>query len=144
MTPDARKIAEATRAQSRSFLLAAKRCNEHRPLPSGVLQYLEVPTLVCYAFSVELGLKTLALFEGGKAAREHDLKKLFRALSSTLQAQVIADTGNPQFFDSDLDLVRDAFEVWRYIHERGHMVDTDLGFLQRFAAAVDKALAQFP
>ena len=61
-----------------------------------------------------------------------------------MKVQVIADTGYPKFFDADLDLVHDAFEVWRYIHEKGHVVDTDLGFLQRFSAAVQKALAGFP
>jgi hypothetical protein len=33
--------------------------------------------------------------------------------------------------------------VWRYIYELG-MTDTDLGFLQRFAAAVQKALDAVP
>jgi hypothetical protein len=113
-------------------------------MPSGLLQYLEVPTLVCYAFCIELGLKALSVFESGKAERGHDLKDLLRVLSPGLQAQIIADTGRPTSFESDLDMVREAFEVWRYIHEKAHAVDTDLGFLQRMAAAVQQALAAFP
>jgi hypothetical protein len=137
--------AEAARVQSRVFLLAAQRCNESKPLPSGHLQYLQVPSIVCYAFSIEIGLKALSMFESGKAEgpHGHDLKDLLHALSPGLQAQLIADTGWPSHFDSDLDMVRDAFEVWRYICETGH-VDTDLGFLQRMAAAVQKSLESFP
>jgi len=36
-------------------------------------------------------------------------------------------------------MVANAFEVWRYIYEK-HPVDTDLGFLQRLAGAIDVAL----
>ena len=36
--------------------------------------------------------------------------------------------------------VADVFEVWRYIHEQ-HPIDTDLGFMQSHARAVEKALA---
>ena len=145
MTPDATKIAEAVRArdQARAFFLAAQRCNEFRPLPPGDLQFLQVPTLVCYAFSVEVGLKALALFEGGEAARGHDLKDLFGALSPGRQERIVRNTGHPTFFDSDLDVVRDAFDVWRYIHEKGHGVNTNLGFLQRLAAAVQRVLWEF-
>jgi hypothetical protein len=137
-------VAERARTQSRVFYLASQRCNEFRPLPSGHLPFLEVPTLVCYAFSIELGLKALSLFESGKVLHGHDLKALLHALSPALQAQIVADTGWPNSFESTLDMVRDAFEVWRYIHEKGHAVDTELGFLQRMAAAVQKALAAFP
>src|SRR2546425_8469744 len=69
----ARKVAEAARSHSQVFHLAAKRCNEFERLPSGRLRFLFVPTLVCYAFSIEIGLKALALYEKGKAPRnEHD------------------------------------------------------------------------
>ncbi len=107
------------RNQSRAFMLAAQRCGEHRPLPSGHLQILFVPSLVCYAFSAEVGLKALALHERGEAKWTHDLKKLLGALSPDLQARIVADTGDPKVFDSDLELVREVFDVWRYIYERG-------------------------
>lgn len=136
---------EGARNQSRVFLLAAQRCNEFRPLPSGTLQFLLVPSLVCYAFSIEVGLKALALHAGGAAPYGHNLAQLLHALPPELQAQIVADTGNPSQFDSDLALVCEVFEVWRYIYERDPAsTDTDLGFLQRFAAAVQKALAIIP
>ena len=54
MTPEV----ERAREQSRVFLLAARRCNEFQPLPSGYLQFLFVPSLVLYAFAIEVGFKT--------------------------------------------------------------------------------------
>jgi len=106
------------RGQSRAFVLAAQRCNEHRPLPSGILQFLFVPSLVNYAFSIEVGLKALALQESGRADRGHDLKKLVNALSPALRAQIARDAESlypGSRFDSDIALVRDVFEVWRYV-----------------------------
>src|SRR5437660_6677371 len=135
---------ERAREQSRVFLLAARRCNEFQP-PSGYLQFLFVPSLVLYAFAIEVGFKALALHASGAAPRGHDLEALFRGLSAQLQAQIITDKsatypGSEPYFDRDLAMVADVFEVWRYIHEQ-HPVDTDLGFLQRLARAVEKALA---
>lgn len=141
MTPEV----ERARDQARVFLLAARRCNEFRPMPTGHLQYLFVPSLVLYAFAIEIGLKALALHSSGTPLKGHDLDALFRALPAQLQAQIVADSsagypGSGSFFDRNLDMVAKAFEVWRYVHER-HPVDTDLGFLQRLAAAVETALS---
>ncbi len=76
--------------------------------------------------------------------RGHDLAALFRALPAQLQAQIRTETSVPSprwdaSFDQDLAMVANAFEVWRYIYEK-HPVDTDLGFLQRLAGAIDVAL----
>src|SRR5439155_18279525 len=56
-------------------------------------------------------------------AEGHDLEALFRALPGELQAQIMADTtatypGSEPYFDRDLAMVADVFEVWRYIHEQ--------------------------
>jgi hypothetical protein len=141
------------RDQARAFYLAARRCNEAQPLPSGLLQFLLVPSLVNYAFSIEVGLKALALNELGTAPKGHDLKKLLRALPANTRDRIMADSSwtpgthdpawTPQVFESSLDLVREVFEVWRYIYEQGPR-DTDLGFLQRLSWAVQKALESLP
>lgn len=136
------KFANA-RNQSSAFMLAAQRCNEHRPLPSGHFQWLLGPSLVNYAFSIEVGLKALALHHRGEAKKIHDLRELLDDLSPDLRARIVAGTGFAEFFERDLDLVRDVFEVWRYIYEKAP-TDTDLGFLQRFSAAVQKALEIIP
>jgi hypothetical protein len=50
-------------------LLAARRCNEFRPLPSGYQQFLFVQRLVLYALAIEVGFKALALHSIGSAPR---------------------------------------------------------------------------
>ena len=52
-----------------------------------------MPTLICYAFSIEIGLKALALYEKGKAPRnQHDLRKFFTFLPAALQERTIRYT----------------------------------------------------
>src|SRR5439155_19089793 len=106
-----------------------------------------------YAFSIEIGLKALALYEKGKAPRnEHDLRKLFTFLPAALQERIIRYTeitpgapfaADPKRFESDLDLVRRVFVEWRYIYETG-LADTDLGILQGIAAAIQVVLKEYP
>lgn len=140
VTPEVQRA----RDQSRVFLLAARRCNELRPLPSGYQQFLFVPSIVLYAFAIEVGFKALALHMLGAVPMGHDLDALFRALPAQVQTQIVTETsatypGSDAYFDRDLAMVANAFEVWRYIYEQ-HPLDTDLGFLQRLARAVDVAL----
>lgn len=42
-----------------------------------------------------------------------------------------------------LGMVRNAFDDWRYIYEKG-LTNTDLGFLQRLGAAVQVAMLVIP
>jgi hypothetical protein len=51
-------------------------------------------------------------------------------------ADVGTRCGEPQMF-------RWVFVEWRYFYETG-LVDTDLGFLQRFAAAIQGVLKEYP
>jgi hypothetical protein len=150
----ARTVAEAARSHSLTSLPpCGEALNEFERLPSGRLRFLFVPTLVCYAFSIEIGLKALALYEKGKTSRnEHDLRKLFTFLPAALQERIIRNTEiipgasfapDTKRFESDLDLVRRVFVEWRYIYET-RLVDTDLGFLQRFAAAIQGVLKEYP
>ena len=77
---------------------------------------------------------------------------MFTFLPAALQERIIRDTEiipgapfapDPKRFESDLDLVRRVFVEWRYIYET-RLVDTDLGFLQRFAAAIQGVLKEYP
>ena len=77
---------------------------------------------------------------------------MFTFLPAALQERIIRYTeitpgapfaADPKRFESDLDLVRRVFVEWRYIYETG-LVDTDLGFLQGFAAAIQVVLKEYP
>ncbi|SRR6266849_985229 len=76
------------------FLLAARRCNEFRELPPGYLQFLSVPTIVLYAFVIEIGFKALALHTLGTAPKGHDLAALFRALPAQVQIEIRKETSH--------------------------------------------------
>jgi hypothetical protein len=138
---------EAARAQARKFLVAATRCMEPVTLPNGMIQQLWVPALVCCAFSVEIGIKALALHDLGGSLRGHNLGALFRELPTARQTEIADATsayypGSREHFDADLALVADVFEEFRYVHEQAPSIggNTDLGFLQRIAAAIDSVL----
>jgi hypothetical protein len=132
--------------QSRVFYKAARRCNEFVELPSGHLQYLDVPSRVLYAFSIEVGLKALVFAETGEFPKtSHDLKRAFDSLALATQAAIKSASTDGlsaayvQGFEDDLEDARKTFEVWRYVYEK-HPVDSDLGFLQRLSYGVQKSL----
>jgi hypothetical protein len=99
------------------------------------------PPIVCAAFALELYLKCLIAMEGKKPPLSHDLKKLFRRLDAETQNEIRArfkpyeneaeELANRAYsnqglarppgaiFDFVLEAGRDAFEVYRYIHEKG-------------------------
>lgn len=125
--------------QSRAFFVAAQRCMEQRSLSGGQLEMPIVPAIVCIAFSIELGLKALAQVEG-RSLRGHKLADLFNQLSPTQQAKLVAAAGYTRgVFDSALLEATDVFVDWRYVHEQ-ESPEANLGFLQAFAGAVQKAL----
>jgi hypothetical protein len=125
--------------QSRAFFLAFQRCMEQRPLPGGQFQMPIVPAIVCIAFSIELGLKALALGEG-RNLRGHKLADLFNQLAPARQANLVAAAGYIRGdFDSALLEATDVFVDWRYVHEQ-ESSEANLGFLQALAGAVQKAL----
>lgn len=70
------------------------------------------------------------------------MKTLLRRLSPDLQSRIVADTRDPKKrFDANLDVLRTLAKEWRESPDyEGHLVEADLGFLQRFASAVQKAL----
>lgn len=114
---------------------------ELRPLPDGQSQMLATPSVVCLAFSIEAGLKAIALSEGGTAAG-HKLDLLYASLSATTQAAIEGDVGiDKPAFDAALAGVTNAFDEWRYIYE-GSGVNVDIAFLGKLANAVQGAAAK--
>ncbi|HVJ40009.1 MAG TPA: hypothetical protein VM639_00875 [Dongiaceae bacterium] len=98
---------------------------------------------VCLAFSQECYLKALLAISKGEYPREHDLKKLFKALAPDVQARVWAalrkhDPGlNDAGFDKCMTENANAFEIWRYAFEH---LDTEFSHFTSFALDLNKAL----
>lgn len=122
-----------------SFGLAAERCLERRPLPGGRFEMLAVPAIVCAAFSIELGLKTLILLRGG-VQKGHDLKTLFLRTHAEDQRTIEESLG----MDRDallrsLSKAASAFNDWRYVFEQD-AAHADPAFLQAMGGAIRDAI----
>jgi hypothetical protein len=122
-----------------SFLLAADRCFEERPLPNGQFEMPLVPAIVCSAFGVELCLKAIITIEKGKATG-HELLKLFIKLSPQSKAALAASLSlEEKALCQKLGSISSAFVDWRYIYER-QSTSIDSDFLHRFARATAQLL----
>lgn len=121
-----------------SFWLAAARSLEQRRINPTQLQMLLIPGVVCSAFSIELGIKAI-LLRSGQPPKTHNLVKLFAALPSAVQDQIILACGKPRkHFDAALSVAAELFEEWRYVYEIENP-EVDIGFLTQLTDAVKVA-----
>ena len=122
-----------------SFLTAADRCFEKRPLPSGQYHMPLVPAIVCTAFGIELCLKAIITIEKGKATG-HELLKLFIKLSpqskATLSTALALDE---KVLRQKIGSISSTFVEWRYIYEKDS-AHIDPEFLQQFSKATAQLL----
>ena len=126
-----------------SFWQSAARCLEQRRISPTHFNMPIVPGVVCAAFSIELGLKTLI---GGSSTppKSHNLEKLFSLVPANTQDQIVAGCASTRAsFDASLSLVANAFEDWRYIYEQ-ETVQLDMAFLQRLSDAVYSIINGLP
>ena len=100
-----------------SFLLAADRALEQKPLAQGRIQMLLVPAVVSTAFAVELYFKAIITLENGNV-KGHDLSALFKHISAKSQATLVAGIQHNQLtFEHKLGAISGAFVDWRYIFD---------------------------
>ena len=117
---------DQARNSSNAFHLAFQRCMEQRPTGPDQVEFLAIPGIVCVAFSIELGFKTLAL-RAGKKSTGHELDKLFAKLDSSQQTALINAVGLPDAdFRKNLANTSRAFVDWRYIYEEHRSVSVNL------------------
>jgi len=94
-----------------AFFLAGERCSPELRFGQYGFHTVSAPTIVNYAFSVELALKLIHLLAVGTPARGHDLEALYRALPEDSKANL------PHLEESVGDIAR-YFEDWRYPFEK--------------------------
>ncbi len=93
---------------------------------------LLVPAVVSTAFAVELYFKAIITLENGNA-RGHDLSVLFKHISATSQATLVAGVQhNHADFEKKLGAISSVFVEWRYIFEQ-QSANLDLQFLTNLA-----------
>ena len=125
---------------SRSFHLAFQRALEPRQTAPGQFEALMVPSVVCAAFAVELGIKAIALTKGAQP-RGHNLNELFGALDAAEQSAIKTSVGlSDSDFQNELTAAAGAFVEWRYIYEATGTVSANIEFLQRFSNAIQSRL----
>lgn len=126
---------------SKAFGLAFSRCQEQRSLSGGQWEMLLVPSVVCIAFAVEIGLKAIILKEGG-AKVGHSLTKLFEALREDTRGAIIKTMGMTEAtFGASLQGANEAFVEWRYVYERDS-AHVDVFFLSNLHQAVQALLVE--
>jgi hypothetical protein len=127
---DAQKIINS----AKSFILAADRCLEQRPLTSSQSEMLMIPSVVCRAFAIELYFKAILTIEN-KSATGHDLYKLFSLLSYDSQVALRANFSLGEYeFKQKIKDTSGVFVDWRYIYE-SQSANIDLGFLNKLTNA---------
>ena len=120
-----------------SFLIAADRALEERPIGLGQVQMLLVPAVVSAAFAIELYFKAIITLEKGNA-RGHDLSNLFQQMSKPSQASIVSSMATDfAHFESDLVAISHAFIEWRYIFEQ-QSASMNLAFLRRLTSESKK------
>lgn len=129
--------------QARGFFLAGQRCDKRITKPGSTeIEWLPMPAIVCFSFSIEVFLKGLILWATGNTPRGHGLKDLFDLVPPGHQSAISdAYTGNPPL----LDLLHQCdryFERVRYIYEE---MDTPFSILLKpvsdFAEIIGKYLS---
>ena len=80
------------------------------------------------------------LLASGKQVKGHDLQQLFNQLDGSMKKKIISTVGQPEndFFTA-LNAVRNVFDEWRYVHEKGAL-HVSPQFLDALAGAVEGAL----
>ena len=118
-----------------SFLYAAERCFEQRPMSDNTIQALLIPAVVCTTFAIELTLKAVTTIEG-KDSKGHNLYDLYEKLSGDSQSALQKSLS---LTDADLrkeiTKVANAFVDWRYIYESQTEVYLDIDFIRKLATA---------
>jgi hypothetical protein len=98
------------------------------PADNGLKNAL-IPAVVCLAFSIELGLKSI-LLGCNKPSEGHKFVELFNKLPNEIKAEIeslVPSNGNE--FSHRLAAVSNAFVEWRYIFEESGYHSIDIEFM---------------
>ncbi len=128
---DGKRIGFALTGSFCNFSHAFK-CLEEIVLPDGI-QFLPVPAIVNFAFSIELFIKSI-LKKNNIKIPKHDLMILFQKLEDNVQDEIINLTGykKEQFFIF-LKNNSNVFAEWRYLFEAKESKLANLDFLQKLS-----------
>jgi HEPN domain-containing protein len=98
-----------------AFFLAGERLEPGAEFGPYAHHTVSAPTVVCYAFAVELALKLIQQLESGTRSPSHSLKALFAGLSVKTRDQLPHLQGCADEIDS-------YFVDWRYPFEKPELI----------------------
>ena len=125
-----------SQSSSSAFLEAYRRCMNDAQ-SGNVQHFMAFPAIVCAAFSIEVGLKTILQHEGTKA-HGHDLLALFLKVSDARKIEIIDHSGETmEYFVAHLKHSKNAFVDWRYIYEASGEKHINVAFMGKLASAVE-------
>jgi hypothetical protein len=101
--------------QALAFFSAASRVSADIRITPVVTHSPMAPTIVCYAFAVELYLKLLHVVANGQPTHGHKLETLFSTLPEDFRTEIAAHY--PGKLVEDIAFMSNAFVTWRYEHE---------------------------
>lgn len=96
-----------------------------------------IGSVILYALSCEIGLKSLYIKNGLQIPKKHDLKSLFEGLPEEVQNEIktgLQDDNLNKEFDTLLVTNKDAFINWRYYYEGNQTVN--IYFLRKLASSI--------
>lgn len=134
--PSNQEMQDRAHSYGVSFIMAARRLMEQRYTSATEFTMLPGPAIVCYAFSIELILKSILLREG-KSVKGHDLLKLFNNLSPESKLNITSQIESSfqvslDEFNKNLGEIKNSFNDFRYIHETDHAF-ANLDFITKLA-----------
>lgn len=101
----------------KSFLDAAKTCNNPKIQEDGWNHHLIVPIITNMSFACELFLKAILKHDGIQQKKIHKLDGLFNELRDDRKREIVGFE-NAEEFMIQLTNISNLFEEWRYIYER--------------------------
>lgn len=101
----------------KSFLDAAKTCNNPKMQEVGWSHHLTVPIITNMSFACELFLKAILKHDGIQQKKIHKLDGLFNELRDDRKREIVGSE-NAEEFMIKLSNISNLFEKWRYIYER--------------------------
>jgi hypothetical protein len=126
MTPVEREMPQRMLWAAVAFFQAGSRCALPIMLSPGREHSLGAPTIVNYAFSIELYLKLLLLLTSGRLHRgNHDLFEIYKLLGQDVRERITRNTrfpGDETYVPEALEDLAKVFVEWRYAYEQEFLV----------------------
>lgn len=127
-----------------AFYQAGVRCRATWEISPGDTIGVGAPTVVNFAFSVELFLKLALLLTTGDIPKLHKLLDLYEGLNDSTKQLLQKHSpfpGDEQWFAEEIGVVSNAFVEWRYAHEK-EFLSVSVDTIREIALCLHRAVRE--